>query len=233
MLHLYYGNDTPAVRAHAFTAVEKMAIEGMRVTRIESGEFAPGMLSNLLGASSLFGGTELYVLDTPSDDDDFYLEVIAHALEMGESRNTFVIIEGALLAPERKKFEKYASVIDEAKREAGERFDVFRMAEALCKRDKKSLWVLLQEAKRAGLSAEEIIGTLWWQLKTLRVAALTKSAAEAGMKDFSYNKAKRALSSFKAGELEKLSLDLLRVYHDGHGGIRDTDEGLEEWVLRG
>ena len=53
------------------------------------------------------------------------------------------------------------------------------------------------------------------------------------MKDFPYNKAKRALSNFKSDDLEVLSASLLKVYHDGHGGMRDIDEGLEEWVLRG
>jgi len=234
MLHLYYGNDTTTVRERAFAAADTLAEqENARITRIEVSDFAPGMLANLLGAASLWGEREIYVLDTPSEDAAFYAEVVNHAAAMGESANQFVIMEAAMLAPERKKFEKYTTTLEESKREAAERFDVFRMAEALSKRDKKSLWVLLQEAKRAGLSAEEIVGTLWWQLKTLRLAALTKSAEEAGMKSFPYDKAKRALSLFKPGELEVTSANLLRVYHDGHGGVRDIDEGLEEWVLRG
>ena len=234
MLHVYYGNDTIAVRERALAAADKLAEkESARITRLESNEFAPGMLANLIGAASLWGEREIYVLDTPSEDAAFYVEVIGHAAEMGESANQFVIMEAAMLAPERKKFEKHTTTLEESKREAAERFDVFRMAEVLSKRDKKSLWVLLREAKRAGLSAEEIVGTLWWQLKTLRLAALTKSADEAGMKEYSYSKAKRALSLFKPGELEMTSANLLRVYHDGHGGVRDIDEGLEEWVLRG
>jgi len=101
----------------------------------------------------------------------------------------------------------------------------------LANKDKKSLWLLFCEAKRNGLSGEEIIGTLWWQLKSLRLAAMTNSASEAGMKDFTYNKAKRALRNFRDGELETLSHSLLLAYHDGHGGIRDIDYALEEWVL--
>lgn len=234
MLHLYYGNDTTTVRERAFAATDVLAEkENARITRIEVSDFAPGILANLLGATSLWGECEMYVLDTPSDDALFYAEVIENAAAMGESANQFVIMEGALLAPERKKFEKFTTNLEESKREAAARFDVFRMAEALSKRDKKSLWVLLQEAKRAGLAAEEIIGTLWWQLKSLRLAAVTNSADEAGMKSYPYDKAKRALSLFKPGELETTSANLLRVYHDGHGGVRDIDEGLEEWVLRG
>lgn len=233
MLQVYYGNDSTRVRERAFAAVDTLTKGEVKVTRIEVSDWAPGMLANLLGATSLWGDKELYLIDTPSEETAFYNDVVDHLAELGESANQFVIMEAGLLSAERKKFEKHASLIEESKREAAVRFDVFRMAEALAKRDKKSLWVLLQEAKRAGLSAEEIIGTLWWQLKSLRLAALTRSADEAGMKEFPFNKAKRALSGFKVGELETMSANLLTLYHNGHGGVRDIDEGLEEWVLRG
>ena len=84
-----------------------------------------------------------------------------------------------MLAPEKKKFTKHAENIEEVKKTAAERFNVFGMAESLSKKDKRMLWVQLQEAYRAGLSAEEIIGTLWWQLKSLRLAKVTPSAASA------------------------------------------------------
>ncbi len=234
MLNLYFGTNMVAARLAALSKVEALVTENEpRVTKIESTNFAQGMLADMLGATSLFGGTELYVIDTPSENKDFYTEVIGVLKEMTESANTFIIIEGALLAPEKKKFEKHAGVMEEFKKVAETPFDVWAMADALSRHDKKSLWVLLMDAKRMGMSAEEIIGTLWWQLKTLRMANQTKSATEAGLKDFPYNKAKRSLVNFKAGEVEILSRGLLTVYHDGHGGIRDIDEGLEEWVLRG
>jgi hypothetical protein len=72
---------------------------------------------------------------------------------------------------------------------------------------------------------------LWWQLKSLRLAALTQSAQEAGMKDFPYNKSKRALPAFAPGEVVTLSQSLLELYHAGHSGQRDMDIALEQWVL--
>lgn len=234
MFNLYFGNNLVAARGAALAEVDTVISScGARLTKIESSNFAPGMLADMLGATSLFGGTELYLIDTPSDDTEFYTEVTAVLSEMADSTNHFIIIEGTLLAPEKKKFEKYVSTIEEFKKTTETPFNVWAMADAVSARDKKSLWVLLQDARRAGLVAEEIIGTLWWQLKTLRMAMLTKSANDAGMKDFPYNKAKRSLSNFKTGEVEELSRGLLTVYHDGHGGVRDIDEGLEEWVLHG
>jgi hypothetical protein len=91
--------------------------------------------------------------------------------------------------------------------------------------------VLLQEARQSGLREEEIIGMLWWQLKSLRLALVTNSADEAGMKEFPYTKAKRALSTFAPGEVVLLSQSLLELYHAGHSGQSDMDVALEEWVL--
>lgn len=234
MLQVYYGNDVVAIRKAALVFVDSLVTNNSTlVHKVESETYSRGQVTAMIGSASLFGGVEVYLLDTPSDNPDFYTEVITVLADMAASSNHFIIIEGVLLAPEKKKFEKYAVNLTELKKAAVASFNPFSMADALSSRDKKSLWVLLQEAVRNGLPTEVIIGTLWWQLKSLRLAAVTSSAGEAGMKEFTYNKSKRALRNFKSGELESLSASLLRVYHDGHGGVRDTLEGLEEWVLRG
>lgn len=231
MLQVYCGSDSIGVRGAAFTWVDEQAERGVRVNHLEPDDYAPGIIADALGATSLFGGQELYLIDTPSATKELETETNASLKEMAESDNLFVVIEGALLAAAKKPYQKYATEFVELKAAATERFNVFAMAEALLRRDKKSLWLLFTQAKRAGLSDEEIIGTLWWQLKTLWLAQTTPSAAAAGVKDFPYNKAKRALPKFKDGEVEGLSHSLLRVYHEGHAGMVDTDLALERWVL--
>ena len=231
MLKVWCGNDTVSVRQTVFELVSELEEKGMTVTAIDSDSYVPGVLADAAGATSLFGGEELYVLDTPSSNKEFAEEVSESLEALRESSNTFLVIEGALLAPQKKPYQKYAETFEEIKAAAGERFNVFAMADALSRKDKKTLWLLLQEAKAAGLSEEEIIGTLWWQLKSLRLAAVTNSASEAGMKDFPYNKAKRSLNKFAPSELETTSHKLLSVYHDGHAGLRDIDLALEHWVL--
>lgn len=141
-------------------------------------------------------------------------------------------MEGRLLAAAKKKYEKHAAEAKESNTEAAERFNTFSLAEALAKRDKKNLWVLLQEANMAGARPEEIVGILWWQLKAMRLAAITSSATEAGMKDYPYNKAKAALKKYSTEELSVLSTALLQLYHEGHQGIADIDLKLEEWCLK-
>lgn len=231
MFKVFCGNDTVTVRQTVFELVGELEAKGSTVTAIEADTFVPGLLADAAGATSLFGGEELYVLDTPSSNKDFAAEVKDSLEALKESSNTFIVIEGALLAADKKPYQKFAESFEEIKTTGAERFNAFSMADALSRKDKKTLWLLLQEAKAAGLSEEEIIGTLWWQLKSLRLAEATSSASEAGMKEFPYNKAKRALSKFQDGELERTSHSLLSVYHDGHAGRRELDLALEHFVL--
>ncbi len=227
MLAVFFGSDRKAIRDRA----EQVFQSGVEIQVVDEHSFVEGMLTDAVGASSLFGGSLQYLIDTPSSDEVLKEEVEAALAAMADSEHQFVIIEAVLLAPQKKKYAKEASVIEEFNAESKERFNAFAMADALVQKDKKTLWVLLQEAKAAGLREEEIIGMLWWQLKTLRAASLTSSPSEAGMKDFPYNKAKRALAKFEKGEVEKLSRSLLQCYHDGHKGLVDVSVGLEMWVL--
>jgi DNA polymerase III delta subunit len=231
MLHVFYGSGVIAVRQKAHTFSSEQEGQGVRLERIDANRYVPGICADIVSSVSLFGEKTVYLLDTPSADAIFYDEVVSSLEAFKESENTFVVIEGALLAPQKKIFSKHAETFDETTADSAERYNAFSMADSLSMKDKKTLWLQLQEAKTAGLSAEEIIGTLWWQLKTLRLVKLTSSASEAGIKDFPYNKAKRSLHNFKEGELETLSSKLLVVYHDGHLGKKDIDLALEKWTL--
>ena len=226
MLAVFFGTDRTAARDAAKAYTNKAP-----VTAVDETTYIGGHIGSSVGAASLFGGTEIFLLDTPSSEDDFYAETLANLKEMAESANVFVIIEGALLADPKKKYGKYASVMEEFTADKAERFNSFAITEALAKKDKKQMWVLLQQARLAGLRDEEIVGMLWWQLKSLRLAKQTSTPEEAGMKDFPYKKSKQALKNFTDGEVEQLSRSLLELYHHAHQGKREMDLALEEWVL--
>lgn len=228
MLKVFYGNDTHTIRCEAH-AVAAASAGDAPYTTLESEQYEAGQLTTAVGETSLFGGQEVYLIDTPVGA--LAEEVETLLTDMAASPNTFVVIEGTLLAPAKKRYTQVTDDVTEYKAAAAERFDVFALAEALARKDKKSLWLLLQQARQAGLSAEEIIGTLWWQIKSLRLAAVTRSAAEAGMKDYPYRKAQSALVKFAPGQLLALSHSLLTVYHQGHAGEVDTFTALEQWCL--
>ncbi len=231
MIKLFYGTDTVAVREAAFSLVATLRGSDALVTTIEAESYETGQLASLAGSTSLFGGDQVYVIDSPFLNPDYKDELLNILSVLAQSPHTFVIVEGPLLASDKKKLTTAASASEEFQAVKAERFNTFVVADALAKRDRRSLWLLLLAARRAGVTDEEVIGVMWWQLKTLQLAERAKTASEAGLKDFPYQKAKRALVGFKAGELEALSLKLLALYHAGHGGQRDLSLALEEFVL--
>ncbi len=231
MLHVFCGNDTVTVRQSALAALAAYEAEGVVPTRIESETYEAGALTHELGGASLFGGLSVCILDTPSANEEFLIAVTDALPELAAASTVFILIETAPPAAYRRALEKYAKLFTEYKAQAKEKGDPFALGNAFMARDKKTLWIVLTKELAAGTAAEALAGSLWFQLKSLRLAALTKSAEEAGMKDFPYKKAKAALQKYSLPEVERLSASLLAVYHEGHGEKGDMAVGLEKWVL--
>lgn len=229
MLSVYSGSDRHAVVEAVHTALKKNKIKETQT--IDDRSFLSGIFVDLTSSISLFEGSQTYIIDTPSSNLEFNEECQAFLADMANSANTFFLMEGALLAPQKKKLSKHAQTMEEFSADKAERFNTFAMAEALARRDKKTLWMLLQEARLVGLREEEMIGILWWQLKAIRLAMITSTSEEAGMKEYPYKKAKQAIRNFPENEAIQLSSSLLDLYHKSHKGMRQIDTALEEWVL--
>ena len=233
MLCVYFGNDRRRVRAEAGNFVAKNFPPPTATTPIDPTSYQSGQLADALGATSLFGGVEVYLIDNPTTSVDLQTDITDKVLEMSESPNVFIILADSLSANLKKIYTKHATNLEEFTLTKPEPFNPFLLADALLDRNRRRLWVLLQEAVANGRTAEEIVNILWWQLKILRLAEITTNATTAGVKDYPYNKAKRALTKFKTGEVSRLTHSLLVLYHEGHAGERDMAIALEEWVLRG
>ena len=232
MFHVFVGDDVVKVRARAHAFLEKGAA-GSEVERITAESYSPQFIREQISAAALFGDLAPILVDFLSDDASALADFETCVESAAQSSRTIVLMDSKPRAALEKVLRKHAQSFDEVvgKESKKERFNTFLLADALLRKDKKSLWVLLMRARMADIAGEEIAGTLFWQLKSLRLAQNTASAAEAGMKDFMYTKAKSASRKFTKEELEKMSEGLLAVYHEGHFG-EDMEVGLERFVLR-
>lgn len=114
----------------------------------------------------------------------------------------------------------------------GKEFNIFVLTDALGARKKKEAWILYRRALSAGLSAEEIFFKLFWQVKSMLIAAKTKNVGETDMKTFPYNKAKSFLKNFQSNELEKLSEDLVTGYLLARRGRGEIETLIEKIILK-
>lgn len=226
MVYGFFGSDTEKVRAAARACGESHG-EPVRLT---ASDYRSGILTEYAESVSLFGSPMTIVVDTFSENAEALEALVANLASLAASVHTFIVIESALTAGQKKIFEKHAT-IEEYTAGKKEPFNIFQLTDAFCTRDKKALWLLLISARTAGIAPEEIAGILFWQIKTLRLVARTQSAEEAGVKPFVYTKTKPALSKFTPEDLDRLSRELVTIYHDGHRGVHDMDTALEGWML--
>lgn len=230
MLYVFVGNDAVGVRARAHAYVVKNDITTLERITVE--KYAPEMFREHLEANALFGDLAPLLIDFPSEDAMVLTDIEESIPDMAATSRMVILVDTKPKAAFEKALKKHAVLYEEvlSKEGAEQRFNTFTLADALARKDKKSLWVLLMRARASDIASEEIIGTLFWQIKTLRTVMSASSAEEVGMKDFVYKKAKAAVKSFTKEELESLSERLLSVYHDGHFD-KDIEVGLERWVL--
>jgi len=125
-------------------------------------------------------------------------------------------------------------ISDEVKAAGAGRGDfaaIFAFTDAIADRKKKDAWVLYEKALASGMVPEQLFYKVMWIVKTLLTVMRTKSAEEAGMKTFPYNKARAALKNWKEGEVEKLSEELVEGYHKVRRGEGEMETMLEKILL--
>ncbi len=248
MFYLFYGTDRDAARAKM-----KAVLSGARKKRpdaevfaMNADDFSPSQLEAFAAGAGLFEKKYIVCIDGVGEKKEMLESVVERLPALKETENLFLFLEGKLDAKTAEKFKKYAEKAEEFKIPTdGERkfatgpsqsfslkdFNIFSLTDALGKRDKKNLWVLYRRAVELEIPSEEIAGVLFWQIKSMILAAETASATEAGLNPFVFSKSKNYAKNFKPGELAEISSNLVSLYHDAHRGVHEFETSLETFVL--
>lgn len=211
MLHLFTGTDRQKARAALDSAVQKIIGKG-RVARVTDANTLADLQVVLQGAG-MFGEARVVVLDGVLLNEEMRAHIVSSLSALKESSETFFVLEEKPDAETRKKIEKYA--------EKSERFDaaakkrdrgIFEMANALAKRDKRTLWLKYQEELAKGTAPEAIHGVLFWGAKQALLAARGAKGQERG---------------------QKLVAELAELPHESRRRGEELEYALERFVLSG
>lgn len=230
MLKFFIGTDGAAAKSAA-----SMLAKGTEVVRFgEGGELFSNVLG-FLGQRGMFATKLTLILDHPLDDADGEALVEAHIKDFSDADADVIIIEDSLPAALKKKIPTSAEV---------KLFDlplapepepppnVFALTDAFTAGDRKRAWVTYRTLVESGVEPEEVHGALAWSVRSMVLAAKTKSAAEAGMKDYPYRKAKSAVQKIGLPKAEALSTELVDLYHHSRMGRGDLEELVEVFLLK-
>ena len=206
MIYILTGNDTKKKNAY----VKKLCKDDLPVF-VPQSDISKDKFFEYAGSVSLFGLSSFIVCENIIKDKivDFSLDDLSI---LKSSDTTFIFLEDKLLAPDLKKYKKYATIEDFSASVVKQvpKVNTFNIAEAFSRRDKIGTWILYREAVARGTAPEEVSGIIFWKIKTMLLS---------GTKFFSKE------------ELKDRSSELIDIYHRAHRGEIDFTIGLEQFIL--
>lgn len=201
------------------------------VVYFDTESFDLGSFMNVLSGGDMFSRQYVAVVSglVYAELFDFNANISA----MAASDTVFIILEDKILKAQVSELKPAAKVWKElaTAEKTSEKFNIFSITDAFGARDKKSTWVLLQKALRAGVASEEVLNILIWQAKNLALAKNAASAAETGLAPFVFQKSKSYSKNFETGELKDISRKLTAMFHESHLGL-DLGPNLELFLLK-
>ena len=241
MLYVFHGTDTALAVTKATSLVDSLRTKrpDASYVRVEAGQWNPSIIEEHIGGQGLFTNKYIIFLDRVTENVEAKELFSEFAQVMAESTNIFIVLEGKLAAELKKAFEKHAEKMIETEKKqvvksfganSGD-FNIFALADAVGARDPFKAWSVYRQAVDAGNEPESIIGTLFWQVKSMKLAARATSAGESGLSPFVFTKAKKAALNYSATELDRLTDRLISIYHDAHRGVCDAELAVERVML--
>lgn len=238
MIYFFYGTDKDKARKKARELADVLLKKKPDASffQMDDENFSLAKLEEFIGGQGLFENKYIVFLNSVLQNKEAREVVLEKLREAAESPNIFIFLEGKMDKATMSKIEKKVEKTQEFKAveiesTVKEKFNIFSLADIFGRRDKKNLWVLYQQAIFQNAAPEEVSGILFWQLKSMIVASKSKSAKEAGLNPYVFQKSKSLAQNYSGEEMEKLSSALVSVYHDSRRGIHDFDIALERFIL--
>lgn len=218
-------------------ALKREAIQlavGREIVRFGEGGESFTALPAYLEQRGMFTPALALILDRPFDD-EYASSFLLDEKSVVSADALLIVIQPDFSAALKKKLPKGAVVVDhggEVSKKDEPRPNAFPLADALLMGERKQAWLHYRALIDAGISAEEIHGTLAWSARSVILAFKTKSAAEAEMSPYPYQKAQRVAARSTLSEAEARSHELVSLYHRARRGEGPLEVLLEVFLLK-
>lgn len=242
MIYTIYGEDKIKAKEKARDLVVTLLKKKPNASyfKITNENYSKTNLDELIKSAGLFESKFIILLDNLFEDKELKKEILENMKEMKESDNVFIVLESDLDKKSVGMVDKYSKKTQNfilTQMGTGEKkwnlkdFNIFSLGDALGNRDKKKLWVLYTQAVERGIPSEEICGTFFWQVKSIKLAQKSRTAEEAGINPFVYRKLLQFSKNFTEKELKNISSKLVSIYHNSHRGLTNFEIALEKFIL--
>jgi DNA polymerase III delta subunit len=200
--------------------------------RIDADNFSKDIVRELLASQGLFEKKYIVVLEDVLSNKERREDIQDFFSDMQTSEHVWLCAETSLDEKVLKVVTPFTQKIWEfTEKQKKENYNVFTLATHLGTRNAKKLWVEYVRLIENGVSAEEIVGVLYWQIKNIYIVSKTKTAKESGLAPFVYSNAESYAKKWKAEELNRVSETLLASVDRARKGEGELGVFVEQLVL--
>lgn len=237
MIYFFYGTNKEATRDKVHKTLDSLLSKkpNASVLHVSADNFDEKITREYIEGQGLFENKHIIFLDYVLGNEIAREYLLENIEQIRDVSHIVIVLEEKVDKKTLTTIKKYSEKTEEFKEKNFTKktkdFDVFSLTNALGERNKKDMWVLLQKGFLNGSTPEELSGIIFWQIKTMIIAKKAKSAVEAGLKPFVFNKSRKYADNFSDEELRVLSSNIISMYHDSRRGIIDFKTALEEFSL--
>jgi DNA polymerase III delta subunit len=233
MLYFLYGDSLDARKSlvkHLDSLSKKRP--DAEVFRVKKDNFTEDLIKELTASFGLFERKYIVVLDSLLEESKSSSYILSFLEEFKKSEHIFLLIEDD---PSKKEIEEVSKYSEKVwffpKKDKKDFNNIFSLANFLAKKDKKNLWIEYLKFIDSGVSAEEIGGVLFWQMKNIALTKKTKNVSESKLSPFADKNARTFAVKWNENDVLDIMdriVDINQKVRDGEG---ESDILLEHLIL--
>ncbi|MGM0482613.1 MAG: hypothetical protein ACQEP6_01960 [Patescibacteria group bacterium] len=195
--------------------------------------FGVDHMDGLLYGRGLFEEKHIIVLTGIFRDEDAKKYILKKLPDMESSGHVFFLVEDFLTHSQHKKIldSSYFSEGFQQGEVKEDAFNIFALTDAIGERKGPVAWKIFNTAIFKGKSPEEIHGIIFWMIKSIQAAKISKTAKEAGMKPYPFNKSQKFSGNYSSEELMSISESLICALEKERKGKLPLRFSLESIIL--
>lgn len=212
MIYLFAGDDFKEKLKH-YENFSASIGKDAEIFSISNNNFSENIFENLLGGAGLFNTKKIIFFSNILEREENEEAILARLMDMADSNDAFIFLEGKLGKPVLDAFKKARAEINyfEEPKEKKEKFNNFLLANAFGDRDKLRLWIYFRQAVDLGVSLEELVGVMSWKAKDMIL--------------------KKNFYKFKKEELQNIAFVLATILPQARREGQDDEAELERYFL--
>ena len=238
MIYIYFGSDINKSQLawRKYAEAVKAKRPDAEVFELNDENFTENVADELLYGQWLFVTKHIVLGRRLMQNPEALAWVFNKGREIVEASHMFLLWEEKLLAPERKKLERFGAELKEFidtsrdKKEEKDNF-IFAVGDALGARDRLKLWKVVATANLRGYEPEQVFWQMFGMAKNMALVAREETDQDLPLHPFVAKKARGYLRNWGDDGAVQLTEKLLVLYHEARRKSFDLAVELERFAL--